>query len=177
VCRRSHYWDASRSGVSRGLLRQSQHRNAATPRHDIQCQAEKLSLPFVLPRSVFPHYRSSGYSGFLNETTNPRPVDVTASYEHISNVPHHLSTVTPVWLDVMGICGGSDYPIPNNTMILSPSKTPPWTANITGHITFVAGHIHDGGIQSKFSRPATPSASMYSSKHFFLSRSNILTIA
>lgn len=82
----------------------------------------------------------------MNETPDPRPVVVTITYEYIPNAPRHFSKVTPIWLDITGPCGGSDYPVPNDTMTFSPIETPPWTANITGHIPFVAGHIHDGGL-------------------------------
>lgn len=81
----------------------------------------------------------------MNETPDRRLVVVTVTYEYIPSLPRHFSTVTPVWLDITGVCGDSDYPVPNDTTTFSPSMTPPWTTNITGHITFVAGHIHDGG--------------------------------
>lgn len=81
----------------------------------------------------------------MNETPDSRPVVVTITYEYIPSFPRHFSNVTPVWLDITGVCGGSDYPVPNDTTTFSP-VSPPWIANVTGKITYVAGHIHDGGL-------------------------------
>jgi hypothetical protein len=80
----------------------------------------------------------------MNELPTARDVVLTITYEFIPTKPSHFRTVTPIWLDVTGVCGNSDYSVPANVSSFSVTA-PAWTSNITGEVVFTAGHVHDGG--------------------------------
>jgi hypothetical protein len=106
----------------------------------------------------------------MNLSPLPRPVFVTITYEYIpllgisvrdspSLAPHSslspssigFRAVTPIWLDITGICGSSSFSPPNSTTTspitsFSASMSPPWTSILNGQTIFAAGHLHDGGI-------------------------------
>lgn len=73
---------------------------------------------------------------------------VTITFEYVPGRPTGFKKVTPIWLDIgpAGGCDGSDMPAFNGTFEYSSS---PWTANATGRITEVIGHLHDGGTNIK----------------------------
>jgi len=79
----------------------------------------------------------------MNESEERRPAVVTVTYEYISSVPQQWAHVTPIWLDI-GTCSNSELPAKNNSAF-EYSMQPAWKANLTGHVTWIAGHLHDGG--------------------------------
>lgn len=78
----------------------------------------------------------------MNETPDPRPAVLTITYEYIPSVPQQFDQVKAIWLDI-GNCTNSELPAMNNTAF-EYSMQPPYKANFTGRITFIAGHLHDG---------------------------------
>jgi hypothetical protein len=70
-------------------------------------------------------------------------VVVTVTYEFIQGRhPEEFSAVTPYWLDI-GSCRTSDFPAYRNTTF---EYTSPSIEGLPrGQLTFVAGHVHDGG--------------------------------
>lgn len=79
----------------------------------------------------------------MNETEDPRPAVVTVTFEYIPSQPQNFVNVIPVWLDI-GSCDNSELPAKNNTAFQY-SMQPRWKADFSGHITWIAGHLHDGG--------------------------------
>ena len=78
----------------------------------------------------------------MNQALANQTAVVTITFEYLPGLPTDFHEVTPVWLDIGG-CGGSDEPAKNDTAFQYTS--PVWTANATGQVTCVAGHLHDGG--------------------------------
>jgi hypothetical protein len=56
----------------------------------------------------------------MNEATESRDVIVSITYEYIPKKPSSFKSVIPVWLDITGVCGTSDFPVPPNTPTPSP---------------------------------------------------------
>lgn len=72
----------------------------------------------------------------------PRDAYLTMTFEYIPGMPAAFSQVQSLWLDIGG-CGSSELPA-------EPDKhfdytSPSWTSDVSGRVTFVAGHLHDGG--------------------------------
>ena len=85
--------------------------------------------------------------GFLAELMNsamdPQTAVVTITYEYIQSPPSQFAKVSPIWLDV-GNCNGSDVaPLTNTTFDLTMI---PWKSTVSGRITAMGSHLHDGGI-------------------------------
>ena len=79
----------------------------------------------------------------MNETEDPRDAVVTMTYEYIEGSPQDFYKLTPVWLDIDS-CGNSERPaFPNTTF--NYTMDPPWTANFSGKLVALGGHLHDGG--------------------------------
>jgi len=79
----------------------------------------------------------------MNELPQARDVYLAITYEFIPSKPSAFKAVIPVWLDITGVCGTSDFPTPSeNAFAISGTN---WTANVTGEVVFTAGHLHDGG--------------------------------
>ena len=73
---------------------------------------------------------------------SPRNTVLTITYEFIPTVPAGFDKVQPLWLDIGG-CNSSELPAQADTTFQYSS--PVWTSNLTGQITFLGGHLHDGG--------------------------------
>ena len=68
---------------------------------------------------------------------------VTITYEYIPNPPSSFIKAIPVWLDIGG-CDQSEQPAQANTTF--DYVSPAWTANVSGKITAMLAHLHDGGV-------------------------------
>jgi hypothetical protein len=80
----------------------------------------------------------------MNELPTARDVALTINCEYIPTKSSHFRTVVPVWLDITGVCGSSEFLVPANAAAFNVTA-PLWKSNVTGEIVFAAGHIHDGG--------------------------------
>lgn len=78
----------------------------------------------------------------MNEISTPQDAVVTITYEYIPSPPSSFSRVKPVWLDIGGCDTADRAASPNTTFEYS---SIPWTSNFTGEITWMVGHLHDGG--------------------------------
>ena len=68
---------------------------------------------------------------------------VTIIWEYLPSLPSGIDKALPIWLDIGG-CGSTDQPsFANKTFQYS---SPPWSSNVTGRISSVVGHLHDGGV-------------------------------
>lgn len=81
----------------------------------------------------------------MNETPVPTSVYIIVTYEYVPNPPPSFREVKAVWLDIGGICGHSDYPVPKDETAFSITAEP-WTSSISGEIMLGAAHPHDGGL-------------------------------
>jgi hypothetical protein len=79
----------------------------------------------------------------MNMVDQSREAVLTVTWEYIPSVPAGFDKVKPLWLDIGG-CSGSDVP-PKATEVFQYTDPAPWTSNFTGRITFMGGHLHDGG--------------------------------
>lgn len=73
---------------------------------------------------------------------SPRDAILTITYEFIPTVPAGFNKVQPLWLDIGG-CNSSELPAQADTTFQYSS--PVWTNNLTGRVTWIGGHLHDGG--------------------------------
>ena len=73
---------------------------------------------------------------------SPRDAILTITYEFIPTVPAGFDKVQPLWLDIGG-CNSSELPAQADTTFQYSS--PAWTSNLTGRVTWIGGHLHDGG--------------------------------
>ena len=79
----------------------------------------------------------------LRQSEPQDEIVVTIAYEYVPNVAHHeISAITPYWFDVGG-CGSSDKPAYQGSTFIYTS--PVLLGTQQGTITFVGGHLHDGG--------------------------------
>jgi hypothetical protein len=78
----------------------------------------------------------------MNESEDTRSAVVTIIYEYVPGVPDGWAKVTPVWLDI-GSCDDSELPAKNDTFFEYSSTQ--WKSTVKGNITWIAGHLHDGG--------------------------------
>lgn len=84
----------------------------------------------------------------MNETPSPTSVYIIVTYEYVLNPTPSFHNVKAVWLDIGGICGDSDYPVPEGETTFSITAEP-WTSTISGEIMLGAAHLHDGGVDVK----------------------------
>lgn len=89
--------------------------------------------------------------GFITELMNmadtPRAAYLTVTFEFIPGMPVAFSKAQSVWLDIGG-CRSSSLPAKPDARFeyTSPVWTAPSGADaVSGRVTFVAGHLHDGG--------------------------------
>lgn len=81
-----------------------------------------------------------------------RDAVLTMTYEYIPTVPAGFDKVKALWFDIGG-CGSSDQPAkPNQAFQYS---SPGWTADFNGRITFIGGHLHDGGTHLNVKKNST----------------------
>lgn len=79
----------------------------------------------------------------MNMVDDSRDAVLTVTWEYIPSVPAGFDKVKPLWLDIGG-CGSSDLP-PKANQAFQYTDPAPWTSDFTGRITFMGGHLHDGG--------------------------------
>lgn len=80
----------------------------------------------------------------MNMATVPQTAYVTVTWEYITQPPPTFSRVKVLWLDVGG-CNGNAHLTPKSTTQAFEFKSPDWVSDISGKITFMGGHLHDGG--------------------------------
>jgi hypothetical protein len=81
----------------------------------------------------------------MNMVDDPRDAVLTMTWEYIPSVPSGFDKVKPLWLDIGGCNGSSDQPAKANQAFQYTDPTP-WKSNFTGRITWMGGHLHDGGV-------------------------------
>ncbi|TKA64965.1 hypothetical protein B0A55_09906 [Friedmanniomyces simplex] len=79
---------------------------------------------------------------------------LTMTYEYIPHPPSSFSRVKALWLDIGGCNGSSDQPVLSTTQAFN-YTSPAWTSGISGKVTFIGGHLHDGGTQLRVLRNGT----------------------
>ena len=73
----------------------------------------------------------------------PRDAYMTMTFEFIRGAPAGFAHVEPLWFDIGG-CTDSELPAKPDTHF--DYTSPVWTSGgVSGRVTFVAGHLHDGG--------------------------------
>ena len=82
-----------------------------------------------------------------------RDAVLTMTWEYIPSVPSGFDIVKPLWLDIGG-CGSSDQPAKAN-QTFQYTDPAPWTSNFTGRITWMGGHLHDGGTHLTITKNST----------------------
>jgi hypothetical protein len=78
----------------------------------------------------------------MNMVDTPRDAYLTMTFEYIPGMPAGFSKVQSLWFDIGG-CRTSSLPAKPDTHF--DYTSPSWTSDISGRVTFVAGHLHDGG--------------------------------
>jgi hypothetical protein len=84
----------------------------------------------------------------MNETPNPTSAYIIVTYEYVPNPPPSFRSVKGIWLDIGGVCGDSDYPVPEGETAFSITAEP-WISSVSGEIVLAAAHPHDGGLDVK----------------------------
>ena len=74
----------------------------------------------------------------------PRDAYLTMTFEYIPGLPEGFSQAQSLWFDIGG-CGSSELPAKPDAHF--DYTSPVWTvpSGVSGRVTFVAGHLHDGG--------------------------------
>jgi hypothetical protein len=87
----------------------------------------------------------------MNMHDEPRAAYLTMTFEFIRGMPAGFSTTQSLWLDIGG-CRSSELPAKKDTHF--DYASPEWTvpSGVGGKVTFVAGHLHDGGTRLEVSR-------------------------
>jgi hypothetical protein len=80
----------------------------------------------------------------MNETPEPRDAILTMEFEYVPSIPSGFTAVDSWWLDVSGVCGNSDMPVPPNQEVFN-FTAPRWKATTSGSFLLMVGHMHDGG--------------------------------
>jgi len=81
-------------------------------------------------------------SDLMNAGSTSQEAVVTITYEYIPSPPSSFTQVKPVWLDIGGCRTDDRAAFLLRTFEYS---SQPWTANFSGEITSMLGHLHDGG--------------------------------
>ena len=79
----------------------------------------------------------------MNMVDYSRDAVLTMTWEYIPSVPSGFDHVKALWLDIGG-CEGSDVTAKANKTFQYTDPAP-WTSNFTGRVTYMVGHLHDGG--------------------------------
>lgn len=89
----------------------------------------------------------------MNEMEESQEASVTIDWVYTSVISPGLDLVTPIWLDVTGVCGanGSEVRPPDSTTFAL-DMNPSWKSTVSGDIVFVGNHLHDGGISLNISK-------------------------
>ncbi|KAK5133623.1 hypothetical protein LTR08_007571 [Meristemomyces frigidus] len=90
----------------------------------------------------------------MNMSPFPQSGVVTMTYEYIPKPPPSFSHVKALWLDIAGCDGNSDQPVKSTTQAFQ-YTSPAWVSDISGKVTFIAGHLHDGGTHLEVQRNET----------------------
>jgi hypothetical protein len=87
----------------------------------------------------------------MNMVDEPRDAYMTMTYEYIEGMPSGFSNVKSLWFDIGG-CGSSELPAKPNAHF--DYSSPLWTvpSGVGGKVTFIAGHLHDGGTRLEVMR-------------------------
>lgn len=79
----------------------------------------------------------------MNMDMTPQQAMLTVTWEYIQSTPAGFDQVTALWLDIGGCDNSSDQPAKGNAAFSYTS--PPWLSDLSGRITFMGAHLHDGG--------------------------------
>lgn len=91
----------------------------------------------------------------MNVSPHPRAVVLTVEYDVVPLplLPADWNTtrITPIWLDVTGVCGQSEFPVPigGYQVFNVATPEPAWKSTVAGDVVFAGGHLHDGGTNIK----------------------------
>lgn len=80
----------------------------------------------------------------MNMATVSQTAYVTVTWEYIRKPPPSFSNVKVLWLDIGGCNGSSEQPTKSTTQGFQYTSTD-WISDIDGGVTFIGGHLHDGG--------------------------------
>lgn len=80
----------------------------------------------------------------MNMRDSSQVVVLSVTWEFIPSLPSGFEQVTPYWLDV-GSCSTSEMPAIADSEFSYTS--PRFKSDFQGRITFIGGHLHDGGTQ------------------------------
>ncbi|KAK4541809.1 hypothetical protein LTR36_007341 [Oleoguttula mirabilis] len=90
----------------------------------------------------------------MNMSPTPQSGVLTMTYEYIPDPPSSFSHVKLLWLDIGGCNGSSDQPVKSATQAFQYTSSA-WVSDISGKVTFVGGHLHDGGTHLEVQRNGT----------------------
>jgi hypothetical protein len=79
----------------------------------------------------------------MNMAMTPQQAMLTVTWEYIQSLPAGFDQVTALWLDIGGCDNSSDQPAKNDAAFSYTS--PAWVSDLSGRITFMGAHLHDGG--------------------------------
>lgn len=80
----------------------------------------------------------------MNEHQHAQSAFVSITYEYIPGHPSDFQNVIPIWLDIGG-CKGSEVPVPDDETAFE-FTSPSWNASVSGRVTEILSHVHDGGV-------------------------------
>ena len=107
--------------------------------------------PVKLPPGYGYYVRRSDAWNMISDLMNMNPTSETVYVKVRFTYSTTAQTrVTPAWLDI-NECGNSEYTIPAG---LSDTHWD-WTVNVPGRIVFVAGHIHNDGVDIRATNATT----------------------
>ena len=85
----------------------------------------------------------------MNVANHSRDAVITYEWDYVAGSPDEYARLTPLWLDVSGICGSADVTVPSGQDTFTYKLEPPWRSTISGEVLLTGGHVHDGGIRTE----------------------------
>jgi hypothetical protein len=100
---------------------------------------------------IAPDQNIGFFAELMNMHDEPRAAYITMTFEFIRGMPAGFSQTQSLWLDIGG-CHSSELPAKPDAHF--DYSSPEWSVprGVGGKVTYVAGHLHDGGTRLEVSR-------------------------
>jgi hypothetical protein len=105
----------------------------------LACRTDQAGY-YVAPEDNFAFFVE-----LMNMVDFPRDAVLTVTWEYIPSLPAGFDKVKVLWLNIGGCIDSSEQPAKPN-QAFQYTDPMPWTSNFTGRITYMEGHLHDGGV-------------------------------
>jgi hypothetical protein len=81
----------------------------------------------------------------MNESQDAREAYLLIDWEFVAASTPGFKGVTPIWMDVTGVCTNSSLAVTAESGVFEKALAPEWTSDVAGEIITNFGHLHDGG--------------------------------